>query len=529
MTTGTAPGHKTNKHRKKGNKHNKKGRSNSEDSSAPASPQPYPQGATAFSSADSSPASSTEGSSPPGAMPPPRPQGGSTRPGSNPTANSNGKHGDKKSPGAHAPFQFDAATWAASKPSLHLHQSIEGLFQEENHPIGGSYTEAALEHWQHLGKDEKRALMTDVSNEDVYDALRELHLTGTVEVQGEVREETVEEVAKAFLHALEVNDGNFKFPTAPSLEFIGVFVALETNLLLDMETKNMQQHVLMVWGLIMWRQSRVVFAVLLVLTLLLVGMDTKWCVQARNLLWGTLTETFVLGRRWHTYVHWKVETVMISVLSIVMASRGGMRWYVLTLACVGTALVLDYLSASPTRGGSDRQGLVTLRSVLLHLQKFVLVLLSYPSWVALLTVGFYYFPAVLILGFSSIYFLVGLGLSLSWRLFRTKILGKYPRHRDCFDEWWTEGRDGLNRAVVVAVLAVCLLPYTFWRTWNLTPNWQGTFCRVVSVNLVANIVSLEDLQRAGEAFKEVGHSAVYRVRKLFSRRGSASAQKPKDD
>ena len=119
-------------------------------------------------------------------------------------------------PGFSMPFGTDAF----GKPTIHLHSHIEGLFKEQDHDIGGSYSDAVLEHWRQLDSGKKLAVVT-VDRDGIFDALRELHLTAQVAVEGEPGEEAAQAVVKDFLYALEVQDGKFRFPEAPSLEYIG--------------------------------------------------------------------------------------------------------------------------------------------------------------------------------------------------------------------------------------------------------------------------------------------------------------------
>jgi hypothetical protein len=128
-----------------------------------------------------------------------------------------GKGGGKAAQGETA-AEGGGGEWG--RPTLHLHNHIEGLFKEQDHVIGGSYSDAALEHWRQLDSGKKLAVVT-VSREGVFDALRELHLTAQVDVEGEPGEEAAQAVVQDFLYALEVQDGRFRFPESPSLEYIG--------------------------------------------------------------------------------------------------------------------------------------------------------------------------------------------------------------------------------------------------------------------------------------------------------------------
>lgn len=127
-----------------------------------------------------------------------------------------GKGEGEMGPGFSMPFGTDAF----GKPTIHLHSHIEGLFKEQDHDIGGSYSDAVLEHWRQLDSGKKLAVVT-VDRDGIFDALRELHLTAQVAVEGEPGEEAAQAVVKDFLYALEVQDGKFRFPEAPSLEYIG--------------------------------------------------------------------------------------------------------------------------------------------------------------------------------------------------------------------------------------------------------------------------------------------------------------------
>lgn len=127
-----------------------------------------------------------------------------------------GGGGEGGGPGFSMPFGTDAF----GRPTIHLHSHIEGLFKEQDHDIGGSYSDAVLEHWRQLDSAKKLAVVT-VDRDGIFDALRELHLTAQVTVEGEPGEEAAQAVVKDFLYALEVQDGKFRFPEAPSLEYIG--------------------------------------------------------------------------------------------------------------------------------------------------------------------------------------------------------------------------------------------------------------------------------------------------------------------
>ena len=94
-------------------------------------------------------------------------------------------------------------------PKLHLYEGIAGLFEDNEHSIGRTYTEAALEHWRGLTVARKAKLLSGVSREDVYDSLMEVDITMQFPVEGEPREETARVVAEQFLHAMEVKDGVF--------------------------------------------------------------------------------------------------------------------------------------------------------------------------------------------------------------------------------------------------------------------------------------------------------------------------------
>lgn len=396
-------------------------------------------------------------------------------------------------------------------PKLHLYEGIAGLFEDNEHSIGRSYTEAALEHWRGLTVARKAKLLSGVSREDVYDSLREVDITTQFPVDGEPREETARVVAEQFLHAMEVKDGVFKFPHSPTLEFVGFFVCLETNLLMSMEEENIKNQAAMVFSLLLWRQSWWLYG--FIPSLLLLLLENKWCITARAWVWEGMWQGFCGRRRWQPYVRWKVEAYMVAALSIVMSSRQRKRWYYLSIFLTAAALFLDYQSASPLSKTADSKGFINMRQLLLHLQKFLLLLLAYPSYVAFLTVGFYYFPTAFALIFTSIYFLVGFGLSQSWYLVHGKLLSRCPKWRDGLDAWWSEGRDGLNRAVVLALVAVLLIPYTWYWSWYTVPAWRGTFWRILSVMVVTNLASVEDLQRTYSAAKEGALSILYRMRR----------------
>jgi len=404
------------------------------------------------------------------------------------------------------------ADWGTPEAiKLHLYEGIAGLFEDNEHSIGRSYTEAALEHWRGLTVARKAKLLSGVSRENVYDSLREVEITTQYPVEGEPREETARVVAEQFLHAMEVKDGIFKFPHAPTLEFVGFFACLETNLLMSMEEENIKNQAAMVFSLLLWRQSWWLWG--FIPSLLLLLLENKWCRTVRAWIWEGMWHGFCGRRRWQPYVRWKVEAYMVAALSIVMSSRERKRWNYLSILLTAAALFLDYQSASPQSKTADSKGLITTRQLLLHLQKFLLLLLAYPSYVAFLTVGFYYFPTAFVLVLSSVYFLVGFGLSFSWKLVHGKLLSRCPKWRDGLDAWWQEGRDGLNRAVILALVAVLLIPYTFYWSWYTVPAWRGTFWRILSVMVVTNLASVEDLQRTHTAAKEGAISFVYRIRR----------------
>jgi hypothetical protein len=392
-----------------------------------------------------------------------------------------------------------------------LYEGIAGLFEDNEHAIGRTYTEAALEHWRGLTVASKAKLLSGVSREDVYDSLREVEITTQFPVEGEPREETARKVAEHFLHAMEVNDGVFKFPHAPTLEFVGFFACLETNLLMSMEESKIKNEAAMVLFLLLWRQSWWLYGSVPLLLLLL--LENKWCITIRAWVWEGMWHGFCGRRRWQPYVRWKVEAYMVAALSIVMSSQERKRWYYLSVLLAAAAIFLDHQSASPRSGMVDSKTLVHTRQLLLHLQKFLLLLLAYPSYVAFLSVGFYYFPTVFILVLSSVYFLVGFGIQLFWRLVHGKLMSRCPKWRDGLDAWWQEGRDGLNRAVVMALVAILLIPYTFYKSWHTVPAWRGTFWRILSVLVVTNLASVEDLQRTFSAAKEGGGSILYRARR----------------
>ncbi|GAB5031345.1 Hypothetical protein NocV09_00502130 [Nannochloropsis oceanica] len=406
----------------------------------------------------------------------------------------------------------NSAKWdTLAAPKMHLYEGIAGLFEDNEHAIGRTYTEAALEHWRGLTVASKAKILSGVSREDVYDSLREVEITTQFPVEGEPREETARKVAEQFLHAMEVTDGVFKFPHAPTLEFVGFFACLETNLLMSMEESKIKNEAAMVLFLLLWRQSWWLYGFVPLLLLLL--LENKWCTTMRAWVWEGMWHGFCGRRRWQPYVRWKVEAYMVAALSIVMSSQERKRWYYLSVILTVAAVFLDYQSASTRSGMVDSTTLVNTRQLLLHLQKFLLLLLAYPRYIDFLSIGFYYFPTVFILVLSSIYFLVGFGIQLFWRLVRVKVMSRFPKWRDGLDAWWQEGRDGLNRAVVMALVAILVIPYTFYKSWYTVPAWRGSFWRILSVLVVTNLASVEDLQRTYSAAKEGTSTILYRARR----------------
>lgn len=402
----------------------------------------------------------------------------------------------------------------APAPAIHLHECIAGLFEDGEHSIGRSYTEAALQHWRSLDTERKGQLLSGITREDVYECLRDVEITTQFPVEGEPREETGKAVAQQFLHAMEVQDGVFRFPSAPSLEFVGFFASLERNLLMSMEEENLRNQAAMVGCLLLWRQSWWMYAIIPVVLLLL--LENAWCRKARSCLWELLSQSFLRRRRWQPYVRWKVEAYSVAALSIAMASQS--KWcYKVTLLFIGLVLFLDYRSASSTSLYADSKALVTVRQLLLHLQKFLLLYLAYHSYVALFTVCLSYFPTFTVLLLSSVYFLAGLGISLFWQIVHDKLLSYFPRWRDSLDAWWQDGRDGLNRAMVLALIAVTVIPYTFYSSWNTIPAWRGTFWRFLSVMVVTNLASVEDLKRTYNAGKESARNVMYRMKRGLKR------------
>lgn len=300
-------------------------------------------------------------------------------------------------------------------------------------------------------------------------------------------------------------------------------MALETNLLLSMEEVNVLQHGVMVWLLLLWRQRYWWVGWLATLAIVL-GTHTA-CVAVRAWVQRFLNATFLERRRWHAYVHWKYEAFFVSLLTIALA--GGTagwspRWYWAAVALGLAQLALDHqaLRMAAAGKGDEQTGAVALRQGLLWIQKVLLLVLAYPAWSSFVAVLGYYFPAAAILGLSMLYLGVGLGIRLLWGLLHDYGLARVsPRFKAALDAWWHEGRDGLNRAVVVAIVAVLLVPYTFYKTWDWAPRWKGTGARFLSVLVVANVVSMEDLQRAGALLKDG-------LGRVFSRgRGEGKAAK----
>lgn len=284
----------------------------------------------------------------------------------------------------------------------------------------------------------------------------------------------------------------------------------------------MLQHGVMVWLLLLWRQ-RYWWAGWLVTLAVVLGTNAP-CVAARAWAQRFLNATFLERRRWHSYVHWKCEAFFVSILTIALA--GGTagwspRWYWAAVALALAQLGLDHQALRTAAGGKgdEQTGAVALRQGLLWVQKVLLLVLAYPAWSSFVAVLGYYFPAAAILGLSMLYLGVGLGIRLVWGLLHDYGLARAaPRFKAALDAWWHEGHDGLNRAVVVAVVALLLVPYTFYKTWDWAPRWKGTGARLLSVLVVANVVSMEDLQRAGALVKE-GLGRVFK-----GRAGKAAAE-----
>ncbi len=306
-------------------------------------------------------------------------------------------------------------------------------------------------------------------------------------------------------------------------------MALETNLLLSMEEVNVLQHGLMVWLVLLWRQ-RYWWAGYF-LTLVAILANHRWCAALRGAVQRFLAATFLERRRWHPYVHWKSEAFYVSLLTIALAggtAGWSAKWYWAAVALALGQLALDYkaLRACDAGLGDEQTGAVTLRQGLLWVQKVLLLLLAYPAWISLITVVAYYFPAAGVLGLSALYLGVGLGIRLVWALVHDYALARFaPRAMAGLDAWWHEGRGGLNRALVVAVMALLLVPYTFYRSWAWVP-WKGTGVRLLSVLVVANVVSVEDLQRAWAAGKAGLGGLLGRRRR---RRKEAGAEQEGED
>jgi hypothetical protein len=282
-------------------------------------------------------------------------------------------------------------------------------------------------------------------------------------------------------------------------------VALETNLLLSMEEVNALQHGIMVWLLLLWR-LRYWWAGYLV-TLTVVLANNRACAAVRAAVQGFLNATFLERRRWHPYAKWRSEAFFVSLLTIALAggtAGWGPCWYWTAVAMALGQLGFDYkaLRTCDAGKGDEQTAAMSLRQGLLWLQKVLLLLLAFPAWSTLIPVLAYYFPAAGFLGLSALYLGVGLAIRLVWLLLHDHALARLAPHaKASLDAWWHDGRDGLNRALVVAVMAVLLVPYTFYRSWDWTPNWKGTGARLLSVLVVLNVVSVDDLQRAWTGVK----------------------------
>lgn len=400
---------------------------------------------------------------------------------------------------------------------------MKNLFKgEEEQVIGGSdYNEACMSHWRGLTSEKKAALMS-LKTDDIYEALTDKKILEEMDLEGEPSEEVAKDVVKAFLFALEVNDGQYRLPTSPTLEFVGVYHALQNNLLIALEEANLLQNALMTWYLALWRQPSPYWWIGLLLSFLVLVFDFKWCLAFRNVVWKFLSQTLVKHRRNGPYIRWKQETFFVSILTFILATRQSRRWYYFIFSLALIAFYLD----SHTGVGADNYP--ALRGCILWLQKTMLLLFSYHSYVALCTVSFYYFPTILIVVLTGMFVAVGFGLNFSWMLFHAKVLGRFPRFRDGLDEWWTEGREGLNRAFVFFLVGLLLIPYTFYKTWNWSPKWLGTFCRFISVCVVGNVVSVDDFQKVLAEATRWGAEKWERVR-YFVRRTWKKATKSKKE
>lgn len=280
----------------------------------------------------------------------------------------------------------------------------------------------------------------------------------------------------------------------------GIFVALETNLLLSMEEGNVLQHALMVWLLLLWRQR--FWWVGYLLTLAVVLPAARPCAALRSGTRRLLSATFVERRRWHSFVHWRTEAFFVSLLTIALAGGGAQRWSPRWYwAAVGMAigqLGFDYqaLRTCDAGKGDEQTGAVALRQGVLWVQKVLLLVLAWPAWSTWAVVVFYYFPAAAVVSLTLAYLGVGVGIRLLWGVLHDYGLARLaPGAKAQLDRWWHEGRDGLNRAAVLALVALIVVPYTFYKSWDWAP-WKGTVVRSLSLLVVSNVVSMEDLQRA---------------------------------
>jgi len=359
-----------------------------------------------------------------------------------------------------------ASNWSLKFPShddgsvtIDLYTSLEGAMSGE-YDIGNGES-GVVKHWHSLDDTGKREIVNGLTEQEIWQALQS-QISTKLRFTGVPREESVTQIVKLFMHALEVCEGRLMIPWDMTFETVGILLALEQRILKRICCGRVMRRAWAVSCFLAWLSPGRVMRCLMLLSIAVLGLAKVDPVPSfRNNL-KKLAMSFFENEQAASKAEWKADCYMSALMLMRLVKT--MEHYFVVLVLTLFPFIVSSIEAYSS-SEHDQRVLGYVRDVVGYFNKVVLLWFARGSYIAMILVVGAFFPDLGIWTFSTLLLGTAVGARfvgrMVWKLFPEQLKRRLTR-------LWSVR---LFKICVQLALAVCGIAIIYM-TWDFPLLWS---------------------------------------------------------